>query len=157
LNQNDQNIDVSQNYQTTDNYQTFQSTPIPITTTQNFEQFQYEVQPQQNNIQSTPVTTESFNKFQYETQPQQNIIPSTPVVTTDANTLQGFNTVQETSFTPNYNTSSKFIQENKSVPIIAQPTYQVMSQPVNQAVSQQQVTQNPTTTSQEIRGFEVKT
>ena len=157
LNQNDQNIDVSQNYQTTDNLQAFQSTPTPITTTENFEQFQYESQPQQNIIQSTPVTTQSFNQFQYETQPQQNIIQSTPIVTTDANTFQGLNTVQEPTFAPNYNTSSKFIQENKSLPIPAQPTYQVLSQPVNQVVSQQQVTQNPITISQEIKGFEVKT
>ena len=108
--QNDQNIDITHNYQSTDNYQVFQSTPM--TTTENYNQFQYETQPQ-TIYQSTPVTT------------------TTTTTKTNYNTLQGFTPVQESTYTQNYSTNlNNIVQQSNVIPTTTSTT-QIISQPVN--------------------------
>ena len=107
--QNDQNIDITHNYQSTDNYQVFQSTPM--TTTENYNQFQYETQPQ-TIYQSTPVTT------------------TTTTTKTNYNTLQGFTPVQESTYTQNYSTNlNNIVQQSNVIPTTTSTTPSVPPTP----------------------------
>ena len=127
--QNDQNIDITHNYQSTDNYQVFQSTPM--TTTENYNQFQYETQPQ-TIYQSTPVTT------------------TTTTTKTNYNTLQGFTPVQESTYTQNYSTNlNNIVQQSNVIPTTTSTT-QIISQPVNQVITQPITQQQIQTVTQTV-------